>query len=210
MDLLSLDKKRKSLNTLILEWIGRNKTPQEIKTKVTEYSNILSQMNSMGAKVSTKVEYLTPSYWDEHTVEDFNKSRIQKQKNKLKQLCINNEDDKQSSSPQIKLNNVNKSNNEKITDCNKINYYKYILNIAFDKNQETIDKVNKYITTYLNYLNIKCVNQEFSEFENRIEYIYKYEVQCSQESFDYIKSSVEYIIEINNINVALYTKIIRY
>lgn len=187
MDINELEKKRRSLGTLIGEWINRNKSPKDIKLKVQEYFDITNQLNQTNKNICIRSKHLTPQYWDTHTVEDYKKDK------ESGSLSITSQQ-----TPQIKIV-------EKLKVIKEENYY--ILRIAWDDiDNQYKDVFDKYMQPYLQKLPIRFKTKDFSEFDNRCEWMYKYEYKGSSDAFNVIKSSIEYIAEINGMKAEIFGK----
>lgn len=192
-----LNKKRRNLSTLIGEWINRNKSPKDIKSKVQEYYDITTQLSHLGVNVDIRTKYLIPEYWDTHTVDDYKK-------------------DKETGNLIIKQPNKNTKVVEKIVEkvVEKVKYVKeynyYILNIVWSKtetNKVTPMMVDEYITNYLEYIGVKKTSDDFSEFWDRIEYNFKYDFRGSQETLNIIIDSIKFLAKKNNMDLEIYFKI---
>ena len=192
-----LRKNRDNIRTLIRIWINKNKSISDIKKLVIKYNDITTELNKNNFKAEIQSSHLIPEYWDTHTIDDYKK-------------------DKETGNLIIKQSNKNTNVVEKIVEkvVEKVKYIKecnyYILNIVWSKteaNKVTPMMVDEYITNYLEYIGIKKISDDFSEFWDRIEYNFKYDFRGSQESLNIIIDSVKYLAEKNNMDLEIYFKI---
>lgn len=184
-DKFEIERQRRNLNTLIGEWINREKEPSEIKKLVSKYNNLTSQLKVMGVNAVIKSPHLTPEYWDSHTASDFKASKKRA---------------KSAQPTQIVEKIV-----EKVKYVTEKNYY--ILRIAWDDHNNVYkDIFDKEISPFISEIDLKYVSKDCCEFDNRCEWMYKYEFTGSSESFNVIKTCLGYLFKRNNMNAEIFGK----
>lgn len=192
-DKFEIERQRRSLNTLIGEWINREKEPSEIKKLVSKYNNLTDQLKVMGVNVVIKSPHLKPEYWDSHTASDF-----KAYKKRSKSVQHNPTPPSRPIQPTEKIV-------EKVKYVTEKNYY--ILRIAWDDHNNVYkDIFDKEISPFISEIDLKYVSKDCYEFDNRCEWMYKYEFTGSGESFNVIKTCLGYLFKRNNMNAEIFGK----
>lgn len=197
MDINRLKKDRENIRTRIRIFITKDKPVNDIKKLVIKYNEITDTLAKSGIKTTIQSPHLIPSYWDNHTTDDYNKMI------KAGHLKFRDIISKVNQPPEIVERVV-----EKVKFIKEYNYY--ILCIAWDKtesNNFNLSDVNEIITPYLIHMGGEYISEDFNEMWDRIEYIIKYKFAGSSDLINTIKNSVEYIAKTNNINLEIYYKI---
>lgn len=178
-----LRKDRDNVRTLIRIWINKNKPISDIKKLVNKYNDLTIELNKNNFKAEIQSPHLTPEYWDTHTIDDYKNNKNSKEKIVEKVV-------------------------EKVKYIKEYNYY--ILNIVWNKtesNNITPAMVDEYITDYLEYIGVKKISDDFSEFWDRIEYNFKYNFKGSSDTLNIIIDSIKYLAKKNNMDLEIYFKI---
>lgn len=192
-DKFEIERQRRNLNILIGEWINREKEPNEIKKLVSKYNNLTSQLKVMGVNVGIKSPHLNPEYWDSHTASDFKASK--------KQAKSAQHNPTPPSQPTQTVEKIV----EKVKYVTEKNYY--ILRIAWDDHNNVYkDIFDKEISPFISEIDLKYVSKDCCEFDNRCEWMYKYEFTGSSESFNVIKTCLGYLFKHNNMNAEIFGK----
>ena len=195
-----LEKQRFQIRIQIRELILRNKPVQDIKNKVQEYCDITSQLSKFNKNIKIKSEHLCPQYWDNHTPADYIKNRENKTKHKQDPTVVDTQ--------QHRLQIITKQPKHKVVEKTKKiikEYNCYIIKIAWDDKDGTYKTIfDTHIKPYIQQLPLKYKTDDYSEFDNRQEWMYTYEYNGSSDAFDILKTSLAYFMKAVNMKAEVF------
>lgn len=187
MNIDELKRLRENVRARIKEWYDKGYNAGELVDEFIHYEEEMIKLGWVNQSKRTKAIYLQKEFW-------LREENVKKGKPKYY-------------TPPIKTI----AKQEQISINESLKEEKYSINIAWtdykNKWKNSTSNVIGIIEDYLKYFNINKIDEEFTDFTDREEYIYKYNYNSPKPQVDVLVKSIRYIIELNNnLDIDIYSE----